>query len=108
MRLEFINNVREKDILGKSILTSEGQVLLKAGVKLNDNYINKLRKLGVFYLYVEDERLGDVEVEDEKLTELKQFTIKSMSNILADIHDCNGKKTDGILNRCRGYDKLYN
>ncbi|KAA8664538.1 HD-GYP domain-containing protein [Clostridium sp. MT-14] len=92
MRLEFINRVKEKDILGKSILTSEGQVLLRAGVELNSSFISKLKELGVFYLYVEDERLEDVQVEDEKLTQLKQFTIKSMSNILANIHDCNGKK----------------
>lgn len=92
MRLEFINKVKEKDVLGKSILTSEGQVLLRAGVELNNNYIDKLEELGVFYLYVEDERLEDVDVEDEKLTKLKQFTIRSMSNILANLHDCNGRK----------------
>ncbi|MEY8764430.1 MULTISPECIES: HD-GYP domain-containing protein [Clostridium] len=97
MRLEFINKVREKDILGKSILTNDGQVLLRAGVELNGNYIKKLKELGVLYIYVEDERLEDVEVEDEKLAQLKQFTIKSMSNILANIHDFNGKKLKDSL-----------
>lgn len=81
MRLEFINRVKENDVLGKSILTDEGQILLKAGVKLTQNYINKLKELNVLYLYVKDDRLDDVNVEDEKLTELKQATIKTMSNI---------------------------
>ncbi|OBR95955.1 hypothetical protein CLRAG_07360 [Clostridium ragsdalei P11] len=43
MRLEFIDRVMEEDVLGKSILTCEGQVLLRAGVKLNSNYIDKLK-----------------------------------------------------------------
>lgn len=98
MRLEFINRVKEDEILGKSILTNEGQVLLRAGVKLNNNYINKLKEIGVFYVYVEDERLDDVDVEDERLTELKQITIKSMSNVLKNLHDCNGKKLKESLN----------
>ncbi|MBC2580190.1 HD-GYP domain-containing protein [Clostridium sp. DJ247] len=92
MKLELINRVKEDDILGKSILTDEGQVLLRAGVKLNSTYINKLKELGVFYVYLEDDRLDDVAVEDEKLTELKQVTMKSMSSIIKNVHDCNGKK----------------
>ncbi len=92
MRLEFINRLREDEIIGKSILTSEGHVLLRAGVKLTNNYINKLKELGVFYVYVKDERLDDINIEDERLSQLKQVTMKSMSNIIRNVHDCNGKK----------------
>lgn len=88
MRLEFIDRVKENDVLGKSILTDEGQILLKSGVKLTQNYINKLKELNVLYVYVEDDRLDDVNVEDEKLTELKQATIKSMSNIVKSLYGC--------------------
>jgi HD-GYP domain len=92
MRLEFINRVRENEILGKSILTNEGHVLLRAGVRLTNLYINKLKDLGVLYVYVEDDRLDDVQVEDERLSELKQTTIKSMSHVMRNVHNCNGKK----------------
>lgn len=92
MRLEFINRVRENDVLGKSILTSDGKILLKAGIKLTNKYITKLQEIGVFYVYVEDERLEDVQVEDAQLTELKQVTMKSMSKIVKNIHSCNGKE----------------
>lgn len=81
MRLEFIDNVKDDFILGKSIFTREGQILLRSGIKLNDVYINKLKELGVLYVYLEDERLDDVDVEDEKLTELKQTAMKSISKI---------------------------
>ncbi|GAA0745065.1 HD-GYP domain-containing protein [Clostridium oceanicum] len=92
MRLEFINNVKEDEVLGRSIFSEEGQVLLKAGMKLTNNYINKLKQIGVLYVYIQDERLEDVLVEDEKLNKLKQTTIRSMSNVMKNVHDFNGKK----------------
>lgn len=91
MRLEFINRVKEDEILGKSILSNDGKILLRAGVRLTNTYINKLKELSVFYVYVEDERLDDIMVEDERLTELKQITMKSMSNIVKNIHKCSNK-----------------
>lgn len=101
MRLEFINRVRESDVLGKSILTNEGQVLLKAGVKLNNIYINKLKELGVFYIYVEDERLDDVQVEDVRLAELKKVTMRSMSHVMRNVHNCNGKQLKESLSNVK-------
>lgn len=92
MRLEFINRIRENEVLGKSILTNEGHVLLRAGVKLTNAYVNKLKQLGVFYVYVEDKRLDDVQVEDARLSELKQVTMRSISNVMKNVHNCNGKQ----------------
>lgn len=89
MRLEFIDNIKEDDVLGKNILTNEGKILLRAGVKLTYQYINSLKKLGVFYAYIEDERLDDVQVEDERLTELKQCTMKNMSTIMKNVSGFN-------------------
>lgn len=81
MRLEFINRVQDGDVLAKSIFTSDGKVLLRAGIKLTDQYIEKLKGLEVLYLYIEDERLDDIYVEDERLSELKQSTMKNISSI---------------------------
>ncbi|MCY6959341.1 HD-GYP domain-containing protein [Clostridium brassicae] len=86
MRLEFINRVKENDILGKNILTNDGNILLRAGIKLTNKYISKLRELGVLYVYVEDERLNDVMVEDERLLKIKQIYMKSMSNIVKSLN----------------------
>ena len=52
MRLEFINRVAPGEILGKNILTNDGQVLLRAGVTLSDQFIKKLKELGVIYIYM--------------------------------------------------------
>ncbi|EPY2273608.1 HD-GYP domain-containing protein [Clostridium sporogenes] len=99
MRLEFINRVKENDVLGRNIFSEDGQVLLKSGIKLTGNYIKKLRNLGVFYIYIQDERLEDVVIEDPKLMELKQTTMKSMTELMKNIHDFNGKSLKKSFNQ---------
>ncbi|KGM93785.1 HD-GYP domain-containing protein [Clostridium botulinum] len=97
MRLEFINRVNEGEILGKNIFTNDGGILLRAGIKLTDHYINKLKQLGVLYLYIQDEKLEDVDVEDSRLVKIKQVAMKSMNDIVKNIHQCNYKKTKDSL-----------
>ncbi|WP_127836500.1 HD-GYP domain-containing protein [Clostridium prolinivorans] len=97
MRLEFIDRVKDNEVLGKNILTNDGKILLKEGVRLNRNYIKKLKELGVFYIYIEDDRLEDVEIEDNKLLELKQAVMKNMSTILKNVYSCNKRKVSESL-----------
>jgi putative nucleotidyltransferase with HDIG domain len=99
MRLEFINRVTESDVLGKSILTNDGKVLLRSGVRLTSQYIHKLKELGVFYVYIEDDRLSEVYVEDERLNEIKKNTIKNMSVILRNINAASKNEIRDSLSR---------
>lgn len=97
MRLEFINRVKENDILGKNIFTNDGGILLRAGVKLTNQYIKKLTELGVLYLYIEDDNLEDIQIEDKHLQEMKQVTIKRMNEIVNSVHQCGYKKAKDSL-----------
>jgi HD-GYP domain-containing protein (c-di-GMP phosphodiesterase class II) len=98
MRLEFIDRVKEDEILGKNILTNDGKILLRSGVRLNTRYMDKLKELGVYFVYVEDNRLDDVMVEDNKLSELKQVTMKNMSKIIKNVYTCNSRAVKDSLN----------
>lgn len=82
MKLELINRLKGNEVLGKNIFTNDGRILLKSGTQLTPGYINKMKDMGVFYVYVEDERLEDVKVEDEAISRLKQTTLESMSKIV--------------------------
>lgn len=97
MRLEFMDRIKNDEILGKSIFTSEGNILLRAGVKLSRNYINKLGQLGVNYVYVEDSMLDDVAEEDEELFRLKRLTLKSMSKISKNLYNYNKRGVNEAL-----------
>lgn len=98
MRLEFIDRVREDEVLGKNILTNDGKILLRAGIRLNNRYVEKLKELGVFFVYVEDQRLDDILIEDDRLAELKQTTMKNMSRIMNNVYTCNTKEIKDSLN----------
>ena len=95
MRLELIDRVRVGEVLGKSIFANDGSTLLRTGVELTQRYINKLKDLGVFYVYVEDSRLDDISVEDEQLNDLKAITMRNMSKIMKNVTEGNKK---GIKN----------
>jgi len=95
MRLELIDRVRVGEVLGKSIFANDGSTLLRTGVELTQRYINKLKDLGVFYVYVEDSRLDDILVEDDQLNDLKAITMKNMSKIMKNVTEGNKK---GIKN----------
>lgn len=97
MRLEFINKVKVGETLGKNILTNDGSVWLRTGVKFTKTYIEKLKELGVFYVYVEDARLDDVSIEDEKLSNLKSIAMKNMSKIMKNVTEGNKKGTKHSL-----------
>lgn len=98
MRLENISRVRDEDILGKHVYGDDGRILLKAGMKLNSMYIKRLEELGVYYVYIEDERLNDIDEVDEEIIVLKQATMKSLKNISRGIGSITGSAGDEYLN----------
>ncbi|MGG7165525.1 HD-GYP domain-containing protein [Clostridium ihumii] len=85
MRFELINNVKENEIIGRTIFDKNGRPLLKKGVKITSSYIQKLKDLGVLYIYLKDDRLNDIVVEDNELQSLKQDTMYCLSKVIRNI-----------------------
>ncbi len=64
-------------LLGRSIIDSEGNILLRAGVELDEKYITRLYELGIHYLYIRDEVYGETdEYEDVISEETRISTVK--------------------------------
>lgn len=77
MRRIPLDYVKEGMLLGRSIIDSEGQVLLRAGVEMEEIYINRLYELGIRYVYIQDDSLGETdEVEDVISEETRIETVK--------------------------------
>jgi len=51
-------------VVAKSILGSSGQILLKTGTELKSQYLLYLKKLGISHLYIKDERISDIIIDD--------------------------------------------
>ena len=94
MRQISVNSLTIGDILGKTIFSSSGRILLGKGVKLTPLYIAKLKDMGISILYIEDERFNDVMVEDviseEHRREAMDILEKSMRSVRL------GKRIDGF------------
>jgi HD-GYP domain-containing protein (c-di-GMP phosphodiesterase class II) len=72
----------------KGIYTSDGQILINAGVTLKPRYIDHLRKLGIAAIYVEDNLAADVVANDivddatrlEATKAVKEFFVKTQQS----------------------------
>jgi HD-GYP domain-containing protein (c-di-GMP phosphodiesterase class II) len=72
-----LDYAEEGMILGRSIIDSEGHVLLKIGVELDEAYISRLFDLGIHYVYIRDETFGETdEIEDIISEETRITTVK--------------------------------
>lgn len=63
MRPISVNNVKEGTILGKSIYSSDGRLLLSKGIELDRKLISTLKKHQILYIYIEDEISEGIEVQ---------------------------------------------
>lgn len=84
MRLIPIECIRENSLLGKSIYTSNGRILLRAGVKLTRVRLDKIKALNIFSLYIIDE-YSSAEIEDVIKPELRQKCISVIKEVFSDI-----------------------
>jgi HD-GYP domain-containing protein (c-di-GMP phosphodiesterase class II) len=85
MRLMSTDNVKVNMQLARNIYSADGNILLAEGLALTNNYINRLRTLGIMSLYITDRFIGKVEVDDlvriQTKNEANKVIKESMSNI---------------------------
>ena len=81
MRLVNIRYVEEGSILARPVINSSGTVLLRAGVYLTASYIERLKTLGYDVLFIQDDRLDDVEVHIAITAQTREVAYKSIELI---------------------------
>ncbi|MGY4689645.1 HD-GYP domain-containing protein [Salibacterium sp. K-3] len=64
MRYTLIENIEQGDKLAKHIYASDGRILLNAGIPLTVGMISRLHQMGVQAVFLEDEQLSDITVEE--------------------------------------------
>lgn len=79
MRLIGMISAKPGDILGETVLTQDGSIMLRQGVILTRRYIDKLVELGIGYVYIEDDLLEDIKPQDPKFLEIKSGVVKLLS-----------------------------
>ncbi len=80
MKYTSIDRIQQGEKLGKHIFASDGRVLLNEGVPLTIGLISKLRRMGVNAVYLKDDRLSDVTIEEVVSDKTKHEAIVTLSD----------------------------
>ncbi|TGE36186.1 HD-GYP domain-containing protein [Desulfosporosinus fructosivorans] len=81
MRLVSTRYVVEGSVLARPVINSSGRILLQAGVSMTTSYIGRLRAMGYDVLFIEDDRLEDVEFHMSITGQTREAAYKTIENV---------------------------
>ena len=85
MRRVFVNYLKEGMILGRTIYNNKGEELLRAGVTLDNDYIDLLTKLNVSFVLVDDGIPFQLEEAPDVIsTQTRKVAIAQIKKVLLD------------------------
>lgn len=102
MRKVYIDYVLSGMKLAKAVFSPEGRVLLASGVELSDLYIEKLKKMDITELYIEDEISEGVEIKDVVCEQTRleaKHLIKDMMNNFSLRNTIDSDKVKQVVDR---------
>jgi HD-GYP domain-containing protein (c-di-GMP phosphodiesterase class II) len=76
--------------LGKPIHNNEGQVLVAHRFELNQTVINRLKKMGIDYIYVDEPQTEDILVEEGLKDETRQRLTATLKSIMQAVTSSSG------------------
>ncbi|MBD3922560.1 HD-GYP domain-containing protein [Paenibacillus sp. PR3] len=96
MKKVNIHQIKPGDKLAKPILQDNGNVLLGVGVELNERFIDRLRKLGIDVLFVEDAFTDDLEPPEAISEKTRQKAVNAIYQTMANLKDQNFMKGKAV------------
>ncbi len=82
MRIISLNEAAPGMVVARTLYSPNGNVLLSAGIRLTPGYITRLGEMGVLAIYVHDDNLQDVVVEDVVSEKTRMEAVKITKNIM--------------------------
>lgn len=76
-----VNYLKKGMKIGRAIYRADGHVVLGVGIELTDDYIKKLPQQGVTAVYIQDERVSDIEINDLISDEMRVLAVKKTKEI---------------------------
>lgn len=75
MKKVYIEHLKNDMIVARTIYSSDGNILLNAGMILNETYIKRLEELKISFIYVKSHPLEDTNLPETISEEIRQATI---------------------------------
>lgn len=82
MRYIVIEHIKDGMILGRTLYGEMGEILLREGSAIKSNYLEKIKQLGYFGLYVQDSYSEDIDVKSLISDDLKMRTVKAVKTMM--------------------------
>lgn len=86
MRLINVDALKEGMVLHKAVADKTGRALIQSGMMLNDPLIERLKKLEIPFVYIEDKRTEDIELKEGVSTETYHAAYTKIKDTFAQIH----------------------
>ncbi len=99
MILKAINQVQSQDVLGKPLFLQNGSLLAAAGIKLTNRMIERIRRLGIDHIYVEDAHTQDIVPEDVVSEETRREAVSAVRRTMLQMVD-----TSSMRSRAASYE----
>lgn len=80
MKLVGIRSIKTNEVLSTPIRMADGRILLPKGAKLTEKYIEKLKGIGIYSFYVEDEFCTDIDAVNAIEDSTKAEALKILEN----------------------------
>ncbi len=87
--------------LARTVYTSDGRILLKAGAKLSEKHIEALKKSNLGFLYVYDDRMSDVGIAEPIDREAREDFKNALKELCFEVIDLERKESDRRYRRKR-------
>jgi HD-GYP domain len=81
LRLVNTRYVEEGSVLARPVMNPSGKILLQTGVLMTASYINRLKTLGYDVLFIQDDRLEDVEAHTSISGQTREVAYKTIQDI---------------------------
>lgn len=81
MRLVNTRYVQEGSVLARPVINSAGRILLQSGVRVTDSYIKRLITMGYDVVFIQDDRLEDVEFHMSITGQTREVAYKTIQHV---------------------------
>lgn len=96
MRREKLGNIKLGARLAKTVLNSDGGILLSQGIELKESFVQKLASHGITEIYVEDDISGGIEIRDVVCEATRNDAKVLVADLMDNYHFTNSSAVDEI------------
>lgn len=86
MRLARIDFITPGTILARTIYSETGQILLRQGTTITNQMLQRLRKLGISYIYIKDELTEGIVADSTLSTRLRLEAIQEIKSLFKQLN----------------------